>query len=164
MPRKIRQLLADLRRAGSTLRPFLRRRSGPPEPRIDPDEFFALRAVLVMQGYIVIVGEEAAKYLDLVEAEASYMPTDGTPGIFRWREDPSRAAVAEEVHHAAQHRQANWQVGDQRWLCEREIEAQEWLYAHAKSRGWTKREMKRFRAARAYWIGEWERLTGRRYR
>ncbi len=116
-----------------------------------------------MQDYTVIVGEEAAEYLDIRGAEAAYMPTDGTPGIFRWRENPSRAAVAEELHHAAQHRAANWQVGDQQWVYEREIEAQEWLYTQAKLQGWTKREMKRFRLARVYWIEKWERLTGRRY-
>ncbi len=35
-----------------------RQRLGPAEPRIDPAEFSQLRALLVMQGYTVIVGEE----------------------------------------------------------------------------------------------------------
>lgn len=124
------------------------------EPRVDPESFTAVRRELEAAGFVVYVGAEADRYLDLRGAEAGYIAEAGRPGIFHWRERPTRAAVAEEFYHAEQHRARGWAAPDPEEVEQLEAVAQRHLLDHPPPGGWMKSEIT---ATLAYWRGRQRR-------
>lgn len=96
---------------------------------IDKPTYNRLTKDFVKSGGTIIRGEDAARHLNLVGAEASYITGSGVVFI---RDDASVSAVLEEMFHAQQDKRGSF--GDditRKVLLLREIEAQEYLISVA---------------------------------
>ena len=121
----------------------------------DPQKLERIKESLKKQGIIVQQDDDAKHVLDLNNAEAAYLPNspdfpDDVP-ILMLRENPSRAAVIEELLHLGQHRKLGFAPDFFTELVKYEIEAQQKLLVLGKRLGWNNFELKEIEDALEYW-------------
>lgn len=61
-------------------------------------------------------------------------------------------AVIEEVLHLGQHRRMRWALPSGQQIATLEIEAQKRLLRLGRRKGWTRRELRRFKRAHLIWM------------
>jgi hypothetical protein len=98
------------------------------------------------RGITVIRGSDVEKRLTRVGATASYIFTDGEPGILLLAEHPSYLDVVHEEHHSRQHEARAWRAPGSEEVPALEAATYRYILANADEVGLSPREIAECRA------------------
>lgn len=112
-----------------------------------------------------MTGDEAARVLKYLGAQAAYLPRAGGPGTLVIGPNATRLQVIEELIHHGQYRRIGFPELDSVkgvFVGVRlEIEAQDMLLRIARRKGWTQAEVDLITRNRAAWVNKLQELTER---
>ncbi len=127
-------------------------RPGGAGPLVDPAVRAQREAEMEAADVAVVDPTDAARHLERIGAQGSYIMSDGEAGILFLPPEPSRSAALEEYIHFQQHRDRNWRVpADLIEAAQLEVDAAHMILDTAQREGWTEAEIAETEANLRHW-------------